>query len=250
MNKMEMLQLAAEQHAADYNCTAADFFRTHNIYSISKDNPDAKRYLELPFVMSIASYGSNLVVSADEALLPALKEHLDKLPDPFRAFELPQIYQLNELLKPYNSSVYFMSEYFLPDYDAVKSFDASTEFEIKQLSPDDFSDLYLPEWSNALCKDRAQLDVLAVGAYDKGQLVGLAGCSADARKMWQIGIDVLPEYRRHGIASLLTNTIAKECFRQGRLPFYGASWANIRSIKNALRSGFRPAWSEITAKSN
>ena len=34
--------------------------------------------------------------------------------------------------------------------------------------------------------------MLAVGAYDNGKLIALAGCSADRDAMWQIGIDVLP----------------------------------------------------------
>ena len=32
------------------------------------------------------------------------------------------------------------------------------------------SGLYLPEWSNALCKDRSHLDMLGIGAYDNGRL--------------------------------------------------------------------------------
>lgn len=51
-----------------------------------------------------------------------------------------------------------------------------------------FEDLYLPEWSNALCSDRKQLDMLAVGAYDGDKLVGLAGCSADAEKIVKSGL--------------------------------------------------------------
>ena len=56
----------------------------------------------------------------------------------------------------------------------------------------------MPQWSNALCSDRKERDVLGVGAYDGEKLVGLAGCSADADEMWQIGVDVLQDYRRNG----------------------------------------------------
>ena len=102
--------------------------------------------------------------------------------------------------------------------------------------------------SNALCKDRKHLDVLGVGAYDNGRLVGLAGCSADCDTMWQIGIDVLPEYRRQGIASALTSRLAVEILSREKVPFYCAAWCNVKSVRNALRSGFRPAWVEMTAK--
>lgn len=92
--------------------------------------------------------------------------------------------------------------------------------------------------------------MLGVGAYDGDRLVGLAGCSADCETMWQIGIDVLPEYRRQGIASVLTNRLARECLARDIVPFYCAAWSNIRSVRNALRAGFKPGWAEVTAKPN
>ena len=66
--------------------------------------------------------------------------------------------------------------------------------------------------------------------------------------MWQIGIDVLPDYRRRGIAASLTSRLALEIFQRGKVPFYCAAWSNIASVRNAIRCGFRPAWAELTAK--
>ena len=116
------------------------------------------------------------------------------------------------------------------------------------LKQEDFEPLYLPEWSNALCKERKQLDVLGVGAYDGHTLVGLAACSADCEDMWQIGVDVLPAYRRQGIASALTSALAREIINRNKVPFYCTAWSNIRSVRNAIKSGFIPAWVEMTAK--
>ena len=90
--------------------------------------------------------------------------------------------------------------------------------------------------------------MLGVGAYDQGELVGFAGCSADCETMWQIGVDVLPEYRRSGIASALTARLAREVLARGKVPFYCAAWSNLPSVRNAIRSGFRPAWVEMTAR--
>ena len=59
---------------------------------------------------------------------------------------------------------------------------------------------------------------------------------------------MLPEYRRRGIASALTSRLALEVLALGKVPFYCAAWCNIKSVRNAIRSGFRPAWVEITAK--
>ena len=71
---------------------------------------------------------------------------------------------------------------------------------------------------------------------------------ADFDSMWQIGIDVLPEYRQKGIASALTSRLAVETLARGKVPFYCCVWSNIKSARNAIKSGFRPAWVEMTVK--
>ncbi len=98
-----------------------------------------------------------------------------------------------------------MAEYYLPD--AGKITEMPCAYEMKVLEKGQFEDLYKPEWSNALCADRKHLDVLCVGAYDDGKLIGLAGCSADAKEMWQIGIDVLPEYRKKYVPSIISSSL-------------------------------------------
>ncbi len=142
--------------------------------------------------------------------------------------------------------VRFMAEYYLPDVNKIP--DAECLYETHILVQEDFRNLYLPEWSNALCKDRSHLDMLGIGAYDNGRLIGFAACSADCDEMWQIGIDVLPEYRQKGIASALTSKLAKEILNRGKVPFYCSAWSNIRSARNAAKSGFIPAWVEMTVK--
>lgn len=78
--------------------------------------------------------------------------------------------------------------------------------------------------------------------------IALAACSADGEEMYQIGIDVLPAYRRRGLAAALTPRLAKEILALDKVPFYCAAWCNIASVRNAIRCGFRPAWVEVTAK--
>ena len=139
-----------------------------------------------------------------------------------------------------------MAEYFLPDVNVLRPLECP--YELRVLHQADFADLYLPQWSNALCKMRRKLDVLGIGAYDDGKLVGLAGCSADCEEMYQIGVDVLPEYRRQGISAAVTSQLAVEILRVGKVPFYCAAWCNLKSVGNAIKCGFRPAWVNLTAR--
>ena len=93
-----------------------------------------------------------------------------------------------------------------------------------------------------------QIPVMIMDPLRGGKLVGLAGCSADCEGMWQIGVDVLPEYRKKGIASALTGRLAAEILERGKVPFYCSAWSNVRSARNAVKSGFVPAWVEMTIK--
>ena len=49
-------------------------------------------------------------------------------------------------------------------------------------------------------------------------------------------------------APALTSRLAKEILARGKVPFYCSAWSNIRSARNAFRSGFLPAWAEMTVK--
>ncbi len=249
MTNQEILKIAMAQSAADLCAEASDFEKSENGIVLSKANEQRRRYLKLPFSCQLVSYGSNVVASVLPEFREITQSYIGKYPVE-HLFETPNMHVLNEALMQKGQKICFMAEYFLPDVDALygRTVEDAGPYEMRILTPPDFADLYLPEWSNALCKDRAHLDVLGVGAYDGDKLIGLAGCSADCDTMWQIGIDVLPAYRRQGIASALTSRLAIEILNRGKVPFYCAAWSNIKSVRNALRSGFYPAWVEMTAK--
>ena len=107
-----------------------------------------------------------------------------------------------------------------------------------------------PAFPNALCKEfnPKRPDVLAVAAMDGQKIVGLAGCSADSPKMWQIGIDIHPDYRKRGIGAALVGLLKDEVFKRNAVPFYGTSLSNLGSWKIALKCGFYPAWVETETK--
>jgi ribosomal protein S18 acetylase RimI-like enzyme len=245
MTNHDINNIAMQQSAYESNCRIEDFRKTENVIAISDKNPNARKYLELPFYCDLTSYGNNIVASVSEELKEVVLAYITKYPIE-HCFETPNLHILNENLKPYSLGVCWMAEYFLPDMDSLKPLPC--EYETRVMGPEQFSDCYISEWSNALCERRKQLDMLAVGAYDHGKLIGLAGCSADCDTMWQIGVDVLTEYRRHGIASSLTSKLAIEVLNRGKVPFYCCVWSNIKSVRNAFKSGLRPAWIQLTVK--
>ncbi|MBQ8541820.1 MAG: GNAT family N-acetyltransferase [Clostridia bacterium] len=246
MTNQEILMIAMEQSAKDLCADASDFEKSENVVVLSMENADARKYLKLPFSCQLVSYGNNVVASVSHEFREIVEFYINKYPIE-HLFETPNLHVLNDALMTKGQRICFMAEYFLPDVNSLRPLDCP--YELRILEQNDFSDLYLPQWSNALCEGRKHLDVLGVGAYDNGKLIGLAGCSADCDTMWQIGVDVLPEYRRQGIASAITSRLAIEILQRGKVPFYCAAWCNVKSVRNAIKSGFRPAWVEMTAKS-
>ena len=246
MTYEEILRTALEQSAVDLSCEPEDFCTFGNKTVISRENPNARRYLELPFFCQFVSYGSNVIASTSEAFAPFAEKYMEKYGS-VRCFETPAILELNDELMKYGQKVCFMAEYFLPVPEQMTEHDCP--YELRVMNKHDFEPYYLPQFGNAICAQHSERDVIAVGAFDGSGLVGLAGASADCESMWQIGVDVLPEYRRRGIASALTSRLALEIMNAGKVPFYCAAWSNVRSVRNAVKSGFRPAWVELTAKS-
>lgn len=245
MKNKEIIRTAMIQLAVDANCLADDFMKTENVIVESVKTPKARKYLELPFICNLISYGNNIVASIDKTYEDIVREYIDKY-SMEHCFETPNMHVFNESFRKYDKEVCFMAEYFLPDMNIFQ--ELPCQYEMRVLEQNALKDLYLPQWGNALCETRKELDILGVGAYDRGRLIGLAACSADCDTMWQIGIDVLPEYRRQGIACAVTSKLAGEVLKREKVPFYCCAWSNIKSVKNALKSGFRPAWIEMTVK--
>lgn len=245
MDKNEMLRIAMSQSAEDIGCKTDDFVKQENVVAELKLGKNARKYLKEPITCNLVSYGNNVVAACSADVRELVSEYIHRY-EFYRCFETPNMHWLGERLMSMGHKICFMAEYYLPDVSRIP--DAECIYETHLLEQKDFSKLYLPEWSNALCEDRKALDVLGIGAYDEGKLVGLAACSADCENMWQIGVDVLPEYRQRGIAFSLTARLAKEILARGKVPFYCSAWSNIRSVRNAVKSGFIPAWVEMTVK--
>lgn len=247
MTNEDILRVAMRQSSVDLGCALQDFLQKENKIVISKQNVGARKYLELPFECNLVSYGNNIVASVREDIKDTVKDYIGRY-QTVDCFETPNLNVLSEALARYDLKICFMAEYFLPDVTLLQK--QHCAYQTRLLTQKDFANLYVSEWSNALCEKRKELDVLGIGAYDNGKLIALAACSADCDGMWQIGVDVLPNCRRQGVATALTSNLALEILKRGKVPFYCAAWSNIKSVRNAIKSGFRPAWVELTAKSS
>lgn len=152
MTNAEIMRIATVQHAIDANCFPDDFTRRENVVALSKPNPNARRYLNLPFFCDLITYGTNIVASVDGRVFEFVKKYIDT-EYPHGCFETPQIHHLTREFAKYGFLPCYQAEYWLPDLNALQKVDCG--YETRLLEPGDFSDLYLPQWQNALLRAAA-----------------------------------------------------------------------------------------------
>lgn len=176
------------------------------------------------------SMGKSIVVSASPDILDIVKPLLYGK-DRDEAFSMP--------------FVYGHSLYYLPDLAHIKPLDSPDGFVYETVEQYDIPALYQYEgFCNAIQynTNHPRPDVLAALAKKGGHIVGMAGASNDCAMMWQVGMDVLPEYRNYGLAAYLVNRLTLEILNRGYVPYYGTASSNIASQRVAHRAGYCPAW--------
>lgn len=248
MFRNEIVETAAVQLSYDYACAKEDFFSYKNKASVSRLIAGRRHFKAETDFFKIATMGKGAVISADPALFEFAFD-LQKAHEGITLFDGKGIYCINKELEKYNKSIGIISQFYLPcaPYKQIKSNGIKLKtYEYNEIH----SELYrLKGFSNAIMyEDKGQRrDVLAVCAVNGNNIVGMAGASSDSERFWQIGIDVLPEYRGMGIASALVSALTVEVFMHGAIPYYGTWSGNIASQNVARKCGYYPAWSEMFA---
>ncbi len=247
MTRAEMLHLVREQLACELGCAPEDFSGEENVITAPILHEKRRRFSDEPFFLQMATFGGNAVLSADESLHQWLRDWVrDK--EGFWLFEQHEYFKLERELRKHGYRMALTHHMFLPGPERKAP---GTGPELRWLEQADIAPYYgRKELSNALC-DRfhpERPDVLAVAAFRDWELMGMAGCSADTPKLWQIGVDVLPGFRGRGLGTCLVTLLKNEALRRGAIPYYGTSLSNLYSWRVALSSGFVPAWIEAEAR--
>ena len=226
MNKQEMMSIVYNQLAIDYNCKPEDFNKDGVIFTIAEKQTGRR---EMPFVtprLEVITMGKSTIVNVSKNIMSYAK----------RKLEGKSSYDILT-----SKIVYGVNPYYLPDIENLKEIENNSfRFE---LIDKNIQSLYVNKYfHNALQYnvDSKRPEVLAAVAYDKNNLVGIACASADSKAMWQIGVDVLSNYRGNGIAVKLVNMLTIETINRGIVPYYTTDCANINSQKVAIKSGYIP----------
>lgn len=240
-----MHKLLLRQLAADFCVTEADILDANHHFTVFEPHPDRRQYMEItPCVLKIAVVNGKLLFTGRADVIVRCRELYATANAPW-FMETRNLAALNRELAAFGAQIrharpFFTADQALPVDTMGFSIQRYTPDAIQQFKGDErFEDAY------GFCETAP--DMLGVAALKDGQILGMAGASADSPNLWQIGINVLPEARGQGIAAMLVSLLRNDVLAVGRLPYYGTSISHLESQRVALRSGFLPAWFELVA---
>lgn len=172
-----------------------------------------------------------VLVSASKNLYEIAKERLNG----------KNIYEIFEFPFVYGQSIYY-----IPDVDRFEMQDEISDYEFR-LFDGNTSEIELTSgFENAITFDENGkcISQIAYCAYDNGKIIGVAGADKVNEDIWEVGIEVLPEYRKDGLATVLTKKLTMKILEKGIVPIWCASSTNIGSQAVASRSNYIPLWVE------
>ncbi len=162
-------------------------------------------------------------------------------------------YKVRELLQNKNRDeifelplVYGQTIHYVPNDSCTEDVSVSLNYKCEYLFDKDiFSLTGLIGFENSLAFDEnGSTTTKAVYiARDKDRIIGVAGAAESlVNGVWEIGVDVMEEYRNARLGTYLVRGLTKELLARNIIPFYSASITNIGSQMVASRCGYIPFW--------
>jgi GNAT superfamily N-acetyltransferase len=240
--KNEVLKIAKTQLALDFNIQLSDFDKGKNTIVENKLVDGRRIYSSDGCFLRILCFGNKAFINASPEIIPWCEEKL-LYRDAAWLFQFPKLRIIDKKLQEFGHEIADIHHYYLPNPNVPL---AEGITNVKWYGSDDIEQFRDDNrFEEAFAFDKNRPDVLAVAAFDGDNIMGMAGASADSNSMWQIGIDVFPEYRGKGIGTKLVMLLKNEILKRGKVPFYGTVGSHLHSQNVAINAGFFPAWTEI-----
>lgn len=244
---MNIEEVARAQFRLDTNCPEECEERYRIMINRSVKLDGARMFDGMSIDFRAVIFKGDAYIMASDELMEWTKEKYEKFkPEWFCAFS--NLRTLDQKLMESGLKIHDTHVYFLPD-EYAEEYELECPYEVRWFEDEEIDDFPDREkFPHALPGLKLQPDRIAAAVFDEGVPVAAAGASEDGKFMWQIGIDVLPEYEHHGLAVFLVDSLKKKILEKGILPYYGTSESHSLSQDVAIRSGFLPAWAEVFVK--
>lgn len=244
-------ELFHEQMLKDYCCSLEQLHSTDNVYTIRELKEGRRRFKKDDAILKVLCINGKCIFSGKEEILEECRGTFKDLNGAWMS-QYKYLYWLDDLLLEHKYFLEDLHHYYLPLGEELLSEEKMNalkqEYEVKWYEKEDIEQFRGDErFVHAYSFLPDAPDVLGVAVLKGGEILGMAGASADSDVMWQIGIDVMPESKGQNLGPFITILLKREILERGKLPYYGTVESHIQSQKVAVKSGFVPYWAEINS---
>ena len=249
-NRESALRLVRQILAADFACEESDFDKEGITFGVAKELEGARRFPLPEKFLAVVTMGRGVVVSCSADRLHWARTNLEGS-SPEALFYALTIARMEKYVARDYQTMFGPELKYICTKDSYRRYHLGGEVLVDLIQEKGIKRLYGNNlFPNALGRhyDPQRPRLLGCSAEHDGVTVGLATASADSDSMWQIGIDILPDYRYRGIGKALVSQLTAALFKMEKLPYYSTGISNIASRRTAISVGYRPAWVEIFSK--
>ncbi len=244
--KSEIFNIAKQQLALDFSCKPSDLEQSENMLVEGRFLDGRRVYESDGCALKILCFGERAIFTNNLVDMKTWIEEKLIHRDALWLFQIQNIRFIDGKLKEYGHEIADIHHYYLPkaeitEMEPITKIKWYEQDEILQFENDE-------RFDEAFAFDETHPDMLAVAALDGDEIIGMAGASSDSETMWQIGINVVEEYRGRGIGTNLVILLKNELLKRCKIPFYSTIESNIYSQNIAIKAGFFPVWAELYSR--
>lgn len=250
MNRRATVEIVRNTLAADYACQPGDWLNDAVIVVEAREVAGRRTYpmRAKEFVMTTMGRGAVICCSADRLAWAEEKlGHRSK----DELFSIPTFALINEHVAPDNQKLSGPALRYLCAHETFCAAPVPEGITLELFEHDRMLEAYeFANFHHALSYrlDYHCPDMVAVAAWHNGQVIGMAGASADSEQLWQVGVAVLPEYQGTGVGKAVVSRVTEATLDHGKVPFYTTWVANLASSNTALSVGYWLAWTDVYVK--
>lgn len=236
--------------AADFACEESDLYNEGITVCLARELEGARRFPLPEKFLAVVTMGRGVVVSCSADRLRWARTRLKGF-SPEALFHALAIARMEKYVARDGQTMFGPELKYICTEDSFRPYCLDGEIEMEIIQEECIKQLYGNNlFPNALGRrhDPQRPRLLGCSARRDGVTVGLATASADSGSMWQVGIDILPDYRNRGIGKALVSQLTGALFKIEKLPYYSTGISNISSRRTAISVGYRPGWVEIYSK--
>ena len=236
--------------AASCACAEQDLLRERVTIVPARELPGRLCFPRWSKPLQVVTMGAGVVVSCHPERLDWLRSNLGQLGRD-AVFSAPTIGRLARYVEPDGQYLAGPDLKYACSRAHLRPAASPAGVEIALVEGERIADLYAHEGFGHTLSYRADSprpDMLATVATRAGEVVGIAGASADSNVLWQIGVEVVAGERGTGIGRALVGRLTMAVLDAGRVPYYSTAASNLRSRAVASGLGYWPAWTELYAR--